>query len=136
MGENIIYFIDVTNRDGVQTSRLGLAKLQKMDKPSGWIKLPEVFSSIGAFPVVGCSMEPDIHAGDFIAVSPLENWERIDPDKIYMIITRDDRMIKHLSSDEENPDILWCISPNYPKFKIFKSEILSILKITFHGKIM
>ena len=29
MGENIIYFIDVTNRDGVQTSRLGLAKLQK-----------------------------------------------------------------------------------------------------------
>ena len=24
-----IYFVDVTNRDGVQTSRLGLAKLQK-----------------------------------------------------------------------------------------------------------
>ena len=29
MGENKIYFVDVTNRDGVQTSRLGLAKLQK-----------------------------------------------------------------------------------------------------------
>ncbi|MCK4777366.1 MAG: homocitrate synthase, partial [Actinomycetia bacterium] len=27
--KNTIYFIDVTNRDGVQTSRLGLAKLQK-----------------------------------------------------------------------------------------------------------
>lgn len=27
--ENMIYFVDVTNRDGVQTSRLGLAKLQK-----------------------------------------------------------------------------------------------------------
>lgn len=27
--ENLIYFVDVTNRDGVQTSRLGLAKLQK-----------------------------------------------------------------------------------------------------------
>ncbi len=27
--ENCIYFVDVTNRDGVQTSRLGLAKLQK-----------------------------------------------------------------------------------------------------------
>ena len=27
--ENRIYIIDVTNRDGVQTSRLGLAKLQK-----------------------------------------------------------------------------------------------------------
>src|SRR3989339_1986244 len=31
MGEakNNIYIVDVTNRDGVQTSRLGLAKLQK-----------------------------------------------------------------------------------------------------------
>lgn len=29
MQQNKIYFVDVTNRDGVQTSRLGLAKLQK-----------------------------------------------------------------------------------------------------------
>ena len=29
MADNRIYFVDVTNRDGVQTSRLGLAKLQK-----------------------------------------------------------------------------------------------------------
>ena len=29
MKKNVIYFVDVTNRDGVQTSRLGLAKLQK-----------------------------------------------------------------------------------------------------------
>ena len=29
MKKNTIYFVDVTNRDGVQTSRLGLAKLQK-----------------------------------------------------------------------------------------------------------
>jgi len=27
--QNKIYILDVTNRDGVQTSRLGLAKLQK-----------------------------------------------------------------------------------------------------------
>ena len=29
LSDNMIYFVDVTNRDGVQTSRLGLAKLQK-----------------------------------------------------------------------------------------------------------
>ena len=29
MTDKRIYFVDVTNRDGVQTSRLGLAKLQK-----------------------------------------------------------------------------------------------------------
>jgi len=29
MAKHTIYIIDVTNRDGVQTSRLGLAKLEK-----------------------------------------------------------------------------------------------------------
>ncbi len=29
MGDNMIYMLDVTNRDGVQTSRLGLSKLEK-----------------------------------------------------------------------------------------------------------
>lgn len=29
MKNNKIYIIDVTNRDGVQTAKLGLAKLQK-----------------------------------------------------------------------------------------------------------
>ena len=29
MEDNTIYLIDVTNRDGVQTSRLGLSKLEK-----------------------------------------------------------------------------------------------------------
>ena len=120
----------------VSAGQMDLARIQNWEKPSGWVKLPEVFSAIGAFPVIGCSMEPDIHAGDFIAVSPIESWEVIDPDKIYMIITRDDRMIKHLAADNDDPDILWCISPNYPKFKVLKSDVVSILKITFHGRIM
>ena len=29
MSQNTIYIIDVTNRDGVQTSQLGLAKIEK-----------------------------------------------------------------------------------------------------------
>lgn len=29
-----IYFIDVTNRDGVQAEKLGLSKLEKLDKYS------------------------------------------------------------------------------------------------------
>ena len=32
---NYIKFVDVTNRDGVQTSRLGLAKLQKTMEEKG-----------------------------------------------------------------------------------------------------
>lgn len=103
-------------------------------KPTGWINLPGMPESIGAFPVIGCSMEPDIKPGDFISIVPIDRWEAIDPDKIYMVITRDDRMIKHLSIDNENEEILWCISPNYPKFKIYKSEILAIYRVTFHGR--
>lgn len=116
--------------------QLGLSKVEVNEKPSGWIKPMEVLTAIGAFPVVGCSMEPFIHPGDFIAVSPMNNWDRLDPDKTYMIVTREDRMIKHLSIDNDDPDILWCISPNYPKFKICKQDVLAIWRITFHGKMM
>lgn len=103
-------------------------------KPTGWISMPGMPKSIGAFPVVGCSMEPDIKAGDFIAVAEVERWEAVDPEKVYMVITRDDRMIKHLAVDEENEDFLWCISPNYPRFKVYKSDILFIYRVTFHGR--
>lgn len=106
------------------------------ERPTGWIKLPGVSSAIGAFPVVGCSMEPYIHAGDFVVISPIDSWEMVDPDKTYMIITNGDRMIKHLAIDNEDDSILWCLSPNYPKFKINKSDIKFIYRITFHGKIM
>lgn len=120
----------------VSAGERGLGGIPKHEKPSGWIKIPGVIAELGAFPVVGCSMEPNIHAGDFIAVSVVNNWERVDPDKIYLIITVDERMIKHLMVDNEDTDILWCISPNYPKFKIYKAEIKFIYRITFHGKIM
>lgn len=120
----------------VSTGEKGLASVPTSERPSGWIKIPGVEAELGAFPVVGCSMEPNIHAGDFIAISVVNNWERVDPDKTYLIITLDERMIKHLMIDNEDDNILWCISPNYPKFKIYKSEIQFIYKITFHGKIM
>ncbi len=50
MAKNKIYIVDVTNRDGVQTSRLGLAKLQKtmINKYLGEIG---IFQSEFGFPV-------------------------------------------------------------------------------------
>lgn len=120
----------------VSAGQQDLALIAASEKPSGWIKPAEVLTAIGAFPVVGCSMEPFIHQGDFITVAPLNNWDRIDPDKTYMVITQDDRMIKHLVADENDESVLWCISPNYPKFKIYKNEVKAIFRITFHGKLM
>ena len=119
----------------VSAGQLSLAAYSHEEKPTGWIKIPGV-SANGLFPVVGCSMKPDINPGDVVGLSNIDRWEMVDPDKVYLIITRDDRMIKHLMIDETDKDILWCISPNYPKFSIRKDEIAFIYRITFHGKLM
>lgn len=114
----------------------GSADLQLMDgdeRAVGYIRIAGV-SGKCAFPVVGCSMEPVIHAGDIVVVDVLDRYELIDPDKIYMIVTADDRMIKHIEMDESNPDILWCVSPNYRRFSILKTDIRQIFKVTFYGR--
>jgi transcriptional regulator with XRE-family HTH domain len=114
----------------------GSADLQLMDgdeRAVGYIRIAGV-SGKCAFPVVGCSMEPVIHAGDIVVVDVLDRYELIDPDKIYMIVTSDDRMIKHIETDESNPDILWCVSPNYRRFSILKTDIRQIFKVTFYGR--
>lgn len=101
----------------------------------GWIKLPDV-TAMAAFPVKGCSMKPYINDGDFIAIARVERWESVEPDKIYMIVTKDDRMIKHLVKDEEEDSFLWAMSPNYPRFKVFKHDIIEIYRVVFSGRMV
>jgi hypothetical protein len=36
---------------------------------------------------------------------------------------------KHIEMDDENSDILWAISPNYKKFKIYVEDIIKILQV-------
>ncbi|MBU0761462.1 MAG: homocitrate synthase [Candidatus Altiarchaeota archaeon] len=50
MAKNKIYFIDVTNRDGVQTSRIGLAKLEKT-MLNMYLDKMGIFQSEFGFPV-------------------------------------------------------------------------------------
>lgn len=78
---------------------MGLANIEQRENPESWIKFPGVDAD-GWFPVIGCSMEPKIFAGDIVGVKQIDNWERTDPYKTYMIITQDDRMIKHLETDD------------------------------------
>lgn len=104
-------------------------------EPSGWVNLPGVTAK-ALFPVVGCSMKPEVNPGDVVGITQMDSWERVDPDKTYLIITADDRMIKHLALDEEDDSILWCISPNYPKFKINKDDIKHLYRVSFCGKLM
>ena len=102
-------------------------------QPGGWVDLPGVKAQ-ALFPVVGCSMQPEINPGDIVGVVDVNNWEYLDPDKVYLVITSDDRMIKHLATDETDDEVLWCVSPNYPKFKIRKEDIKYLYRVSFVGK--
>lgn len=99
------------------------------EAPSGYIKLPRVVGKY-AFPVVGYSMEPKVYSGDIVVVDNVDRAEPLDPDKIYLVITAHDRMIKHLEIDPINEEIVWCVSPNYRKFSIAKADIKFIYKVT------
>ncbi len=118
----------------VSAGKADLMDVEGSENAVGFINIKGV-SGQYAFPVVGCSMEPVIHPGDIVVVDSLSQWDKLDPDKIYLIFTHDDRMIKHLEIDEANPEILWCVSPNYKRFSLQKTEILRIYKVTFYGRL-
>lgn len=88
------------------------------------------------FPVVGCSFEPIISAGQYIGVVKLNSWDRVDTEKIYYILTKDERMLKRLRIDDNDKSILWCVSPNFNEFKILKEDILEISHVFFYGKML
>ena len=100
--------------------------------PDGYItSLPGAELAQAILPVIGMSMQPEIMPGALIGIRNVSSWESLNTERIYMIITRDDRMIKRIEHDPDNTDILWCISPNYQKFKIFKSDIIEIHRVCF-----
>lgn len=126
--------IPLYQRLPVSAGKKDLMTVECDEKAVGFIDIAGVVGKY-AFPVIGCSMEPVIHAGDIVVVDDVNRWDKIDPDKIYLIITHDDRMIKHIEIDEQNHDILWCVSPNYKRFSIHKEEVIKIYRVTFYGRL-
>jgi hypothetical protein len=66
----------------------------------------------------------------------MDKWEKLDPDKLYLIVTVYDRMIKHLQQDETDTDILWGISTNHPRIKIIKNDISNIYRVVWAGRLV
>lgn len=100
--------------------------------PVGYIKnLPGIEMTEAILPITGMSMEPEISNGAIIGVRKIDNWETLNTERIYLIITHDDRMIKRIEYDNEDPAILWCLSPNYAKFKIYKNDIIEVQRVCF-----
>ena len=101
---------------------------QFSEKPTGYISLPSQKAEC-YFPVVGTSMEPEIHEGDIVGVVRVDSLNEISPGSIYLIISNDSRMIKQCYPDNENAGVMWCVSPNYPSFPINKCDITALYRV-------
>lgn len=99
-----------------------------MEKANGYISLPSQKANF-YFPVSGTSMEPEVFSGDIVGVVRVGQFDRISPEAIYMIVTNENRMIKHCYIDENNPELLWCVSPNYPSFPINRADICAMFRV-------
>lgn len=100
--------------------------------PDGFLEL-SVFSGCEAvFPIIGVSMEPIISSGDWIGIKSIENisrsWDFIRTDAIYLIITREDRMIKFIDKATDD-DFIVCRSSNASPFKVYKGDILKLYRV-------
>lgn len=111
----------------------GLAAIRE-EKPDGYAYTG--MPGVTFFPVVGCSFEPLIYAGQYIGVIKLNSWDRVDTEKVYFILTREERMLKRLRMDDTDNNIMWCVSPNFKEFKILKEDIIEISHVFFYGKMI
>ena len=96
--------------------------------PDTYIGIPGVKAQF-FFPVKGSSMEPEINEGDIVGVNRMENIDNIELSKTYMIVTHNERMIKHCMPHETDNTLVWCISPNFPPFTIKKEDILAMFNV-------
>lgn len=114
----------------VSAGDMGLSAVRD-EKPDGYAYT--AMPGVVFFPVVGCSFEPIIKAGHYIGTVKVDSWDRVDTEKIYFIVTSEERMIKRLRVEEEDKEYLWCVSPNFREFKILKSDIVEISHVFFYG---
>jgi phage repressor protein C with HTH and peptisase S24 domain len=119
----------------VSAGQHDLASISQEVEPESWIRIPNVTADAW-FPVVGCSMEPRIYAGDIIGILNVERWDKLDPDKIYLVITLDDRMIKHLEMDAEDDETIWAVSENYKRIRLHRDEIIRVYQVVFAGRVL
>lgn len=101
-------------------------------EPDGYLELPAFDGCEAVFPITGVSMEPLLSSGDLIGIRSIDNlsrsWEFLQTDVIYLIITREDRMIKFIERATDE-DYIVCKSPNAGAFKVFKGDILKLYRV-------
>ena len=98
------------------------------EKPSAYISIPTSQADF-YFPVSGNSMEPEFYDGDIVGVKRVDRSEGIVHGAVYMVVTNENRMIKRSYHDNNDPNLIWCVSPNYPSFPINKNDVCALFKV-------
>ena len=98
------------------------------EKPSAFFSIPTCQADF-YFPVSGSSMEPEFNDGDVVGVKRVDRSEGIVHGAVYMIVTNENRMIKRCYHDNNDPNLIWCVSPNYPSFPINKNDVGALFKV-------
>ena len=98
------------------------------EKPSAFFSIPTCQADF-YFPVSGSSMEPEFNDGDVVGVKRVDRSEGIVHGAVYMIVTNENRMIKGCYHDNNDPNLIWCVSPNYPSFPINKNDVCALFKV-------
>jgi hypothetical protein len=98
------------------------------EKPSAFFSIPTCQADF-YFPVSGSSMEPEFNDGDVVGVKRIDRSEGIVHGAVYMIVTNENRMIKRCYHDNNDPNLIWCVSPNYPSFPINKNDVCALFKV-------
>lgn len=118
----------------VSAGMLGMLESDFFSKntPDGFLQLSAFAGCEAVFPVIGVSMDPIISSGDWIGIKSIDNisrsWDFIQTNVIYLIITREDRMIKFIDKATDD-DFVVCRSVNASPFKVYKGDILKLYRV-------
>ena len=74
-------------------------------------------------------MEPEFNDGDIVGVKRVDRSEGIVHGAVYMVVTNENRMIKRCYHDNNDPNLIWCVSPNYPSFPIHKNDVCALFRV-------
>lgn len=118
----------------VSAGQLGVLESEvfPQNAPDGFLELSAFSGCEAVFPIIGVSMEPIISSGDWIGIRSIDNisrsWDFIQTNVIYLIITREDRMIKFIDKATDE-DFIICRSANASPFKVYKGDILKLYRV-------
>jgi len=107
-----------------------LASISKADKNTkGFIHIPGLHCD-NFLNVQGYSLKPVINVGNIIGINELKNWNELDPENIYFVITQQgNKMLKYIRVDSKDNDILLCSGNDEKEISIKKDNVKKIYHV-------